>query len=707
MRIFALATNPKCVRNFIRANRTLYLASQVASLSLAFAGSLSAQGLTIVTSSLPQGAVGAVYQAGFAVSGGTSPYRWTSNGSVPPGLTVFTSGIIAGVPTTAGSFSFNWVVTDANNLSTSKSFTIVITGPVLSITTASPLPNGSVGQSYSQTLVAANGAPPYQWTAGAGVPPGLTLNPSSGSITGTPTTLGNYSFQVTVTDSANNTATSNFALTITAPSLTITTISPLFNGTVGVAYSQTLTASGGKQPYQWSVVSGSTGGLTLDPNSGALQGTPQTAGAFTFTAQVSDSAGNTAKQQFSLTINTPTLTIVTSGSLPSGAVGVSYNQKLPLTASGGTPPYTWSLTPTIPGLTFDPVNVALNGTPTTPNSYPLTVTVTDSAGLNATNKSLTLVIAPATLGITTPRQLPDASLSQPYSQTITATGGTPPYTWSAAGLPAGLNINSSSGVISGIPTVAGAFGIAITVSDSALAHFSDRFTLNVNQPALPSVTFAGLSGTVAPLTQVPLQISIASPYPSDINGQAIISFTPNSGPGDGTIQFSTGGTTASFTIPAGSLSAPHLLMQTGTVAGVIVVSLRFSAGGIDITPSPAPSVTGTIAPAAPVIKDVQVTRTSNSISIAVTGYSTSLEVTQATYTFSAAPGQSLQSTASSISVDVTSLFNTWFQSSNSAQFGSQFVYTQPFNIAGDPTQVIVGTVTLTNRVGQTSFTVNK
>jgi hypothetical protein len=703
MRLFAFASRPKRFTN----NRPLAFAWQVAALGLAFACAVSAQSLTILTSSLPQGSVGAVYQAGFSVSGGTPPYRWTATGSVPPGLTVFSSGIIAGIPTAAGSFSFVLVVTDANQLSTSKPFTVVITGPVLSITTTSPLPNGSVGQAYSQTLAASNGSPPYQWAAGAGFPPGLSLGPSTGIVSGTPSTVGSYTFTVGVTDSANNTATANFALTVTIPALTITTISPLFSGTVGIPYSQTLSASGGKQPYQWAVVSGSTGGLTLDPNSGALQGTPAAAGTFVFTAQVSDSAGNTATQQFSLTVNTPTLSIVTAGSLPSGAVGVSYSQKLPLNATGGTPPYTWSLTPTIAGLTFDPINVALNGTPTVPGTFPLTVTVTDSAGLSASNKSLTLVIAPASLGITTPRQLPDAALNSPYSQTLVASGGTPPFTWSAAGLPAGLSINSSSGVISGTPTAAGSFGIAITVSDSALAHYADRFTLNVNLPAIPPVTFTGLSGTVAPATQFPLQIAIGSPYPADINGQAIIGFTPNSGPGDGTIQFSTGGTTAAFTIPAGSLSAPQLLMQTGTVAGVIVVSLRFSAGGIDITPSPAPSVTAQIAPAAPVIKSVQVSRSSSAITLAITGYSTALEVTQATYTFSAAPGQSLQSTASSISIDVTSLFNSWFQSSNSSQFGSQFVFTQPFNVTGDPTQVIAGTVTLTNRVGSATFTVNK
>jgi large repetitive protein len=703
MRLFALTGRQ---RSFTEVIQLLARSWYVVILALVLAGVASAQGPTILTSSLPQGSVGTVYQAGFSVSGGTSPYRWTASGNVPPGLTVFSSGIIAGVPTAAGSFSFLLVVTDANQLSNSKSFTVVITGPVLSITTTSPLPNGSVGQAYSQTLTASNGTPPYQWSAGAGFPPGLNLDPSTGIIAGTPTAAGNYSFPVSVTDSAANTASSTFALTVNIPALTITTISPLFNGTIGIPYNQTLSASGGKQPYHWSVISGSTGGLTLDPNSGSLQGTPQTAGTFTFTAQVTDNVGNTATQQFSFTVNTPSLVIVTAGSLASGAVGVSYSQKLPLNATGGTPPYTWSLSPNIPGLTFDPINVALNGTPTAPGSFPLSATVTDSAGVTATNKSLTLVIAPAALGITTPRQLPDAALSSPYNQTIVAAGGTPPYTWSAAGLPAGLSINSSTGVISGTPTAAGSFGIAITVSDSALAHYSDRFTLNVNLPPVPPVSFTGLSGTVAPLTQVQLQIAIASAYPSDISGQAIISFTPNSGPGDGTIQFSTGGTTAAFTIPAGSLSAPALLMQTGTVAGVIVVSLRFSAGGIDITPSPAPTVSAQIAAAAPVIKGVQVTRGSNTITLAVTGYSTALEVTQATYTFTAAPGQSLQSTASSVTVDVTSLFSTWFQSANSAQFGSQFVFTQPFNVTGDPTAVLPGTVTLTNRLGSTTFTVS-
>jgi hypothetical protein len=133
------------------------------------------------------------------------------------------------------------------------------------------------------------------------------------------------------------------------------------------------------------------------------------------------------------------------------------------------------------------------------------------------------------------------------------------------------------------------------------------------------------------------------------------------------------------------------------------VTLRLQAGGIDITTSPAPSLTAQVNRAAPVVSDVQVTRSSGGISLAVTGYSTSREITQAVFTFSAASGQSLQSSASSITVDVGSLFTTWFQSSNNSQYGSQFVFTQPFTIQGDANSVIPVSVTLTNREGSATF----
>src|SRR5206468_620014 len=122
------------------------------------------------------------------------------------------------------------------------------------------------------------------------------------------------------------------------------------------------------------------------------------------------------------------------------------------------------------------------------------------------------------------------------------------------------------------------------------------------------------------------------------------------------VQFSSGGTVASFTIPAGSTTADvTTAVQTGTVAGTITVSLRLQAGGIDITPNPAPTATAQIARAAPVIRSVQANRNGNTINLVVTGYSTAREITQAVFAFSAASGQALQPSASSITVDLNTL----------------------------------------------------
>src|SRR5207249_4718900 len=152
------------------------------------------------------------------------------------------------------------------------------------------LPSGTVGTSYSQTLAATGGTPPYAWSVISGsLPAGLTLNVTSGAISGTPTTAGTSNFTVQVRDSERGEASKAFTLTInsTAPPLSITTTSPLAGGTAGTAYSQTLAATGGAPPYGWSVISGSLpAGLTLNTTSGAISGTPTTAGTSNFTVQL-------------------------------------------------------------------------------------------------------------------------------------------------------------------------------------------------------------------------------------------------------------------------------------------------------------------------------------------------------------------------------------------------------------------------------------
>ena len=578
----------------------------------------------------------------------------------------------------------------------------------LTITTPTPLPAATVGQAYTVTFAASGGTPAYSWKAPQGLPAGLSLDQAKGILSGTPTVTGIFGqLSIQVTDSAQpqqHVATGIFSLTINPAPLTITTVPPLFTGIVGTQYAQSFTASGGVPPYGWSIKSGSTGDLKLVGNS--LQGTPQTAGTLSFTIQVTDNAGAQVSQAFTITINPPSLSITTSASLPNGAVGANYSQKFG--AVGGTPPYTWSVSgDSIPGLTFSPSQVTLSGVPTTAGTFAFTLQAADSGGLTAT-RAFSLVIAPATLSITSAAQLPDANLGAPYSYHLSASGGVPPYTWSANGLPAGLSLDAGSGLISGVINAAGALSFTIRVVDSTQASALNLFHLNVSLPTLPSAQITGLPNNANPAQQFGLQISLGAAFPVALSGQAILSFSPDAGGGDGTIQFASGGTAASFTIPAGSTSASStgtLALQTGTVAGTITVSLRLQAGGVDITPSPAPTATTHIDRAAPVIQSAQIVRSSGGFNIQVVGFSTAREVTQAVYSFTAASGQTLQ--VSQVTVPVDTLFGAWYQDTANTVYGSQFILTQPFSIQGDATAVIPQSVTLTNRVGSVTANVTQ
>jgi len=670
-------------------------------------GSLSAQSsLTILNSSFPTGNVGVSYAQTLQANGGTTPYTWSATGQLPPGLSVNPVGLLSGIPTAPGTFSFTLLVVDARQASASRalSLTIAGSGARLSVTTTA-LPSGTAGATYSQTLAAAGGTPPYTWSAGQGFPAFLTLDQNSGVVSGTPTAAGSFSFPVQVTDAAKTTATGTVTLTINPSSLTITTNPPIFNGTVGVAYVQTFRAAGGTPPYTWSIISGSTGDLTLDPASGNLQGTPQSPGTLNFTVQVSDAARQTSSQSYSLQVSTPTLTLTLGSALPAGTVGTSYSQRIQATATGGLPPYTWAIaagSSLPPGLVFTPSTLTLSGTPTAAGAFTFNLEVRDSASA-VTSRPVGITINAPGLSFITSTQLPDGTLNQAYVANVTASGGQPPYRWSAAGLPGGLTINTTTGQITGTPTAAGNFGVAITVTDNALASISDRFTLNVNLPAPPTATLSGLPSSVSPAQQYPITISLSGTYAAPITGQAILTFAPDSGPADRTVQFASGGTTANFSIPVGSTTndAP-IAVQTGTVSGTITVSLRLLAGGIDITPNPAPSISGQIARAAPVIRSVTVNRSGSTINVVVTGYSTAREVTQGVFAFNAASGQTLQPSASSITIDMNTLFGKWFQDPNNSQFGSVFTLTQPFTITGDVNAAIPTKVTLTNRIGSAS-----
>jgi hypothetical protein len=343
--------------------------------------------LAITTTALPNGVVSTPYSASLQSSGGVGTITWSvASGTLPAGLSMNGAGAISGTPTTAGASSFTVLAKDSGTpqQAVQQAFNITIyTG--LTITTSS-LPNGTVNSAYSATLQSAGGTGTITWSLAQGsLPLGLNLS-GTGAITGLPTTAGTSSFTVAATDSSTPPQTKTQGLSITVnPVLSITTTS-LPSGTVGTAYSQNILTNGGTLPITWSVPANTLPpGLTLQGNAsgaGVVSGTPTAYGSYTFTVTATDSSSpqQSVNQQLTIVINNPPLTIITT-SLPAGVVNTLYSE--PLQASGGTPPYTWSVAsgsslPSWLSISGSGTSWTISGTPTATATVSFTLTVTDS-----------------------------------------------------------------------------------------------------------------------------------------------------------------------------------------------------------------------------------------------------------------------------------------------------------------------------------------
>jgi Putative Ig domain len=448
--------------------------------------------IAVNPASLPAGTVGVAYNQTISATGGAGSFTFAvTSGALPAGLSLnVSSGAITGTPGGSGSSTFTVTATDGNGATGARSYTVMINAAVAVNPTS--LANGTVGVAYSQTVSATGGSGSYTFSVSSGtLPAGLSLNTGSGAITGTPTSAGSSSFTITATD--GNGATGSRAYTVSiAVGISVSPTS-LAAGTVGIAYSQTISASGGTGSFTFSVTAGTLpAGLTLD-SSGVLSGTPTTAATSSFTITATDSASATGSRAYSVTIGTPVT--ISTASLPGGTVGLAYNQTI--VATGGTGAYTFSVSAgTLPaGLSLNGASGVLSGTPTTAATSAFTVTATDGNGRTG-SRAFSVTIA-AGIAVN-PANLPAATVGTPYSQSVSATGGTGSYTFSvtAGTLPAGLALNATTGAITGTPTSATAATFTITATDSNSATGSRSYTLTVN--AAITVNPSSLpAGTVA------------------------------------------------------------------------------------------------------------------------------------------------------------------------------------------------------------------
>ncbi len=553
--------------------------------------------IAVGPASLPGGTAAASYSQTISATGGVAPFDFTvSSGALPAGLTLSTGGAISGTPTAVGSFAFTVTATDANGQSGSRSYTITIAAPALTLNPASGSFSIDYGGTVSQSFTASGGNGPYGYAATGSLPAGVTLNSSTGTLSGSTIAVGSYSFAIIATDSGTTgagapfTATGNYTLVVAAPTIAITPVS-LPGATVGNGYSSSLSATGGAAPHSFTVSAGALpAGLSLS-SSGTLAGTPTAGGSFTFTVTASDNSPApgpfSASQVYTLTAAAPIVTLPPA-TLPGGQNGAAYSANLN-PASGGTAPFSYAVTGgALPsGITLLSSG-NLSGTPNAFGSFTFTVTATDSstgtgpysasqnysitivdqlpvAGavaasmpygapatavpLNLSGGAATAVAiaslpangtatisgtaisyqpnasfsgtdsftytatnsggtsAPATVTITvgapvlsvTASGPLSATVGQAYSQTFTFAGGTEPFgSHLVTGLPAGLALTgttSNSVTVSGTPRAQGMFTLSVSASDSSTGNgpfnASQSFTLNVAAPALAIAPASG------------------------------------------------------------------------------------------------------------------------------------------------------------------------------------------------------------------------
>ena len=249
--------------------------------------------IAITTTSLPGGTLGDPYSQSVAATGGNGPLSWSpATGTLQPGLSLAaSSGVLSGTPTQQGSFTFTVTVGDGIAPSASREFTVAIVPKPITITTLT-LPSILVGDSYLQSVQATGGSGPLTWSVGAGsLPPGVSIDVSSGGMSGQTTTTGSFTFTITVADGIVS-AMREYTVTV-IPRLTLAPMSSILpDAPLGAPYSVQFTAAGGTGgPYTFSLPDASSQlppGLSLDASTGQVTGMPTTTGTYLPFIRVTD-----------------------------------------------------------------------------------------------------------------------------------------------------------------------------------------------------------------------------------------------------------------------------------------------------------------------------------------------------------------------------------------------------------------------------------
>ncbi|MBL8515241.1 MAG: putative Ig domain-containing protein, partial [Betaproteobacteria bacterium] len=480
------------------------------------------------------------------VSGGPFTIAY-STGSTPLGITVggsATSLVVGALSGGAGTLSAVGTTLSYTASSTtyaaSQTFTLQAVGPCASsgtimvtlnvntppapVITSSNMASGTGGQAFSFNVTASNAPTSF---AASGLPTGLSINTMTGAITGTPTVSGMFTAMVTATGPGGTSSAQSLSINIglATPAITSTLTA---NATSGSPFTYNITASNLPASYN---ATGLPTGLMINTMTGAITGTPVVAMAGTVPVTISATNANgtgSATLNINVSLNAPT---ITSANTASGNVGSAFS----FNVSGSDFPTSYAATGLPAGLSINTMTGAITGTPTAAGVSMVMVSATNGAGTG--NQTLTITITLLPPAVTSAAAV-SGTVTQALSYQITASNS--PTSFAATGLPAGLSINTMTGLISGSPTSTGTSMVTVSATNAAgTGNLVVTFTISNFPPpvvngATIQVPFGGtgtvdfflLSGGTATtsyaITRAPLNGLVA------VNG-SVATYTPFTG----------------------------------------------------------------------------------------------------------------------------------------------------------------------------------
>jgi uncharacterized protein YjiK/stress response protein SCP2 len=496
-------------------------------------------------------------------------------------------------PTTNGLLNEFFMLTDNSLNVTNASQSIAVSGTAGALPTATQevasttLTQNHAAMSFTP-VTGSGGTGALTYTVSPSLPSGLSMNPATGAIMGTPTgTSSSASYTVTVTDTNGATGTATFSLTVNGAIVASQAVAStsLTESRAAIPFT-TVTATGGTGTLTYSVSPALPTGLTFNSATGAITGTPTGTSSLTsYTVTVTDSNGATAAASFNLTVDAAVVASqgVVAASLTENHAAMSFT---PVTGAGGTGTLTYSVSPALPaGLSLNAATGAITGTPTGTSSLTIyTVTVTDSNSATAMATFSLTVNASISTTVVVGSEMLTVNSAASFTP-ITATGGTGALAYSVSpGLPAGLSLNAVTGAITGTPTGTSALAsYTVTVTDANGSTATASFSLQVQwmQPVV-AITAPGASMTYG----TALGIGATATY----NSSAVAgSFSYTAMPAGGVAHIVTAATVlpaGSYTLTARFAPANAMLYATATQTALLTVSQATTAVSVSTSMNP-------------------------------------------------------------------------------------------------------------------------